>query len=73
VHRNFVNAVEALATSPSTAATARRSPGWQPPVASASGGDIRDLMVESVERRYGLVDRLPVAIGWLSDGLALYR
>jgi putative transposase len=30
-------------------------------------GDIRDLMIESVERRFGPVNRLPVPIEWLSD------
>jgi hypothetical protein len=35
-------------------------------------GDVRDLMTGSVERRFGLVNRLPVPIEWLSDkGLAL--
>jgi putative transposase len=35
-------------------------------------GDVRDLMTESVERRFGLMNRLPVPIEWLSDkGLAL--
>ena len=35
-------------------------------------GDIRDLMIESVERRFGLVNRLPIAIEWLSDNGSPY-
>ena len=35
-------------------------------------GDIRDLMIESVERRFGLVDRLPTPIEWLSDNGSPY-
>jgi transposase InsO family protein len=35
-------------------------------------GDIRDLMIESVERRFGLVNRLPVPIEWLSDNGSPY-
>jgi putative transposase len=36
------------------------------------GGDIRDLMIESVERRFGRVDRLPAPIEWLSDNGSPY-
>jgi putative transposase len=36
------------------------------------GGDIRDLMIESVERRFGRVDRLPAQIEWLSDNGSPY-
>ena len=32
-----------------------------------SGKDVRDLMVAAVEHRFGLVNRLPVTIEWLSD------
>ena len=35
-------------------------------------GDIRDLMIESVERRFGLIDRLPAPIEWLSDNGSPY-
>jgi putative transposase len=35
-------------------------------------GDIRDLMIESMERRFGLVDRLPTTIEWLSDNGSPY-
>jgi len=34
--------------------------------------DIRDLMVESVEARFGLVNHLPSAIEWLSDNGSPY-
>jgi len=34
--------------------------------------DIRDLMIESVERRFGLVNRLQVPIEWLSDNGSPY-
>jgi len=34
--------------------------------------DIRDLMIESVERRFGLVDKLPQPIEWLSDNGSPY-
>lgn len=34
--------------------------------------DIRNLMVESVERRFGLVNRLPMPIEWLSDNGSPY-
>lgn len=36
------------------------------------GGDIRDLMIESVERRFGLVNRLAVPIEWLADNGSPY-
>jgi hypothetical protein len=32
-----------------------------------NSSDIRDLMIESVGRRFGLVDKLPKPIEWLSD------
>src|SRR5262245_52441410 len=37
-----------------------------------SGEDVRDLMVASVEHRFGLVNRLPVTIEWLSDNGSCY-
>jgi putative transposase len=37
-----------------------------------NSGDIRDLMLESIERRFGLVTRLPMPIEWLSDNGSLY-
>ena len=39
---------------------------------SINGGDIRDLMLESIERRFGLVTRLPMPIEWLSDNGSPY-
>jgi putative transposase len=50
----------------------REAIAWVATTGGISGGDIRDLMVESVERRYGLVNRLPVAIEWLSDNGSPY-
>jgi len=38
----------------------------------ASGEDIRDLMLAAVEHRFGLVNRLPVTIEWLSDNGSYY-
>jgi len=32
-----------------------------------SGEDVRDLMLAAVEHRFGLINRLPVTIEWLSD------
>jgi transposase InsO family protein len=32
-----------------------------------TGEMVRDLMVESIERRFGSVSRLPHAVEWLSD------
>src|SRR5262249_58897999 len=32
-----------------------------------SGEDVRDLMLAAVEHRFGLINRLPVTIHWLSD------
>ena len=37
-----------------------------------NSSDIRDLMVESVERRFGLVNKLPKPIEWLSDNGSPY-
>ena len=36
-----------------------------------SGEDVRDLMLAAVEHRFGLVNRLPVAIEWLSTMAAV--
>jgi transposase InsO family protein len=33
---------------------------------------VRDLMIESVERRFGSVARLPHAVEWLSDNGSCY-
>jgi hypothetical protein len=37
-----------------------------------SGEDVRDLMLAAVEHRFGSVNRLPVAIEWLSDNGSCY-
>ena len=37
-----------------------------------SGEDVRDLMLAAVEHRFGPVNRLPVAIEWLSDNGSCY-
>lgn len=37
-----------------------------------SSSDIRDLMIESIERRFSLVNRLPAPIEWLSDNGSPY-
>ena len=37
-----------------------------------ASSDIRDLMIESVERRFGLVNRLAEPIEWLSDNGSPY-
>ena len=45
----------------------REAISWVATTGGIDSGDIRDLMVESVERRFGLVDQLPSPIEWLSD------
>jgi putative transposase len=45
---------------------------WVATTGGIDGGDIRDLMIESVERRFGLVNRLPLPIEWLSDNGSPY-
>ena len=50
----------------------REAISWVATTGGINGGDIRDLMLESVERRFGLVDRLPVPIEWLSDNGSPY-
>ena len=37
-----------------------------------SGEDVRDLMLAAVEHRFGLVNRLPITIEWLSDNGSCY-
>jgi putative transposase len=41
-------------------------------VTTGDSGDIRDLMIKIVERRFGLVNRLPAPIEWLSDNGSPY-
>jgi putative transposase len=50
----------------------REAISWVATTGGISSGDIRDLMLESVERRFGLVDRLPKPIEWLSDNGSPY-
>ena len=50
----------------------REAISWVAATGGIASADIRDLMVESVERRFGLVNRLPVPIEWLSDNGSPY-
>jgi len=50
----------------------REAISWVATTGGINSNDIRDLMVESVERRFGLVDKLPEPIEWLSDNGAPY-
>jgi putative transposase len=50
----------------------REAIAWVATTAGIDSGDIRDLMIESVERRHGLANRLRVPIEWLSDNGSPY-
>jgi putative transposase len=50
----------------------REAISWVATTGGIDSGDIRDLMIDSVERRYGVVGRLPTAIEWLSDNGSPY-
>ena len=50
----------------------REAISWIATTGGIDSADIRDLMIESVECRFGLVNRLPVAIEWLSDNGSPY-
>jgi len=50
----------------------REALAWIATTGGINGADIRDLMVESVERRFGLVNKLPAPIEWLSDNGSPY-
>src|SRR5262249_19219060 len=50
----------------------REAISWVATTGSINSSDIRDLMVESVERRFGLVSKLPRPIEWLSDNGSPY-
>jgi putative transposase len=50
----------------------REAISWVATTGGINSSDIRDLMVESVERRFGLVDELPKPIEWLSDNGSPY-
>lgn len=50
----------------------REAISWIATTGGIDSSDIRDLMIESVERRFGLVDQLPAPIEWLSDNGSPY-
>ena len=50
----------------------REAIAWVATTGGIDSSDIRDLMVDSVERRFGLVDKLPKPIEWLSDNGSPY-
>jgi putative transposase len=50
----------------------REAISWVASTGGIDSGDIRDLMIESAERRFGLVNRLPAPIEWLSDNGSPY-
>jgi len=50
----------------------REAISWVATTGGIDSSDIRDLMIESVERRFGQVNRLPQAIEWLSDNGSSY-
>ena len=50
----------------------REAIAWVATTGGINSSDIRDLMVESVECRFGLVDKLPKPIEWLSDNGSPY-
>jgi putative transposase len=50
----------------------REAISWIATTGGIDSSDIRDLMVESVERRFGLVNKLPIRIEWLSDNGSPY-
>jgi putative transposase len=50
----------------------REAISWVATTGGIDSGDIRDLMIESVERRFGLVNQLPAPIEWLSDNGSPY-
>jgi putative transposase len=50
----------------------RQAISWVTITGGIDSGDIRDLMIENVERRFGLVNRLPAPIEWLSDNGSPY-
>ena len=50
----------------------REAISWVATTGGIDSSDIRDLMIESVERRFGLVNKLPKPIEWLSDNGSPY-
>jgi putative transposase len=45
----------------------REAISWVATTGGVDSGDIRDLMIESLEARFGLVNSLPAPLEWLSD------
>src|SRR3954468_9109450 len=50
----------------------REAISWVATTGGINSSDIRDLMVERVERGFGLVNKLPKPIEWLSDNGSPY-
>ena len=50
----------------------REAMSWIATTAAISGEMIRDLIVESAEKRFGTVDHLPHPVQWLSDNGGCY-
>jgi putative transposase len=50
----------------------REAISWVATTGGIDSSDIRDLMIDSVERRFGLIDKLPKPIEWLSDNGSPY-
>jgi putative transposase len=50
----------------------REAIAWIATTGAIVSSDIRDLMIESIERRFGLTNRLPTPIEWLSDNGSPY-
>jgi putative transposase len=50
----------------------REAISWVATTGGIDSGDICDLMIDSVERRFGLVKQLPIPIEWLSDNGSPY-
>ena len=50
----------------------REAISWVATTGGIDSGDIRDLIIQSVEQRFGLVNQLPLAIEWLSDNGSPY-
>ena len=50
----------------------REAISWVATTGSINSSDVCDLMIESVERRFGLVSPLPAPIEWLSDNGSPY-
>jgi len=50
----------------------REAMSWVATTGGINGGHIRDLMVETVEHRFGGINRLPEPIEWLSDNGSPY-